>query len=179
MFSFIVLATVAAILCEVIMRKVFNQPQIWTNDIIMYTFGAYAILVCAYGFLNKSYVRVDILVNKLPKIAEHIIHLVTYFIFMWPILFWVCYRSFPFFLKSYSINERNYSVWQPILWPVKLIFCIGMVLLNIQAVSETLKEVLWIYDYYRNGKQNPPEIGSYSLLKREKHEDDEKEDSPT
>ncbi len=164
-FSFVTLVTVCVILCEVIMRKCFNHPQIWTSDMILFTFGSYAALVCAYGFLNRSYVRVDLVVNLLPRIAEHIIHLVTYFIFMWPFLFWTAYRAYPFFIKSYSIGERQYSVWQPPIWPVKLIFCIGMTLLCVQAISETLKEVLWIYEYYHNGKQEPPAIGSLSLLK--------------
>lgn len=170
-FAFIVLATQFTVLFEVVARKLFNHPQIWTMDIILYTYGIYFALVLAYGFLNKSYVRVDILSATWPHIVEHIVHLVTYVIFMWPFLFWVMYRSFSFAAKSFALGERNYSVWLPPLWPVKLLFAAGLVLLNLQALSETLKEVLWIWDYHRGGRQAPPPIGSMSLLKPMKSSD--------
>lgn len=164
-FAFLVLATQFTVLFEVVARKIFNHPQIWTMDIILYTYGMYFILALSYGFLNKSYVRVDILSSTWPKIVEHIVHLVTYIIFMWPFIFWVMYRAFPFAIKSIVNNEKNYSVWLPPLWPVKIVFAVGLVLLNLQALSETLKEVLWIFDYYKNGKEAPPAIGSMSVLK--------------
>lgn len=174
-FSFIVFVTMFAVLFEVIARKVFNHPQIWTMDIILYTYGMFFALVCAYGFLNRSYVRVDIISSTWPPIVEHIIHLVTYFVFMWPFTFWIMYRSFPFAINSVVRNERNYSVWLPPLWPVKAAFCAGLVLLNIQAISETLKEIMWIYEYFHNGKQEPPAIGSLSVFKPIKADDELKE----
>lgn len=174
-FAFVVLATQFTVLFEVVARKIFNRPQIWTMDIILYTYGIYFILVLAYGFLNKSYVRVDVLSATWKHIVEHIIHLVTYFIFMWPFLFWIMYRAFYFAAKSYMIGEKNYSVWLPPLWPVKILFAVGLVLLNLQALSETLKEILWIFDYFRNGKQNQPAIGSMSVLKALDSGDEPKE----
>lgn len=170
-FAFLVLATQFTVLFEVVARKVFNHPQIWTMDIILYTYGMYFILALAYGFLHKSYVRVDILSSTWPPIVEHIVHLVTYLFFMWPFVFWVMYRSFAFAAKSIAISEKNYSVWLPPLWPVKIVFVVGLVLLNIQALSESLKEVLWIYEYFKNGKVAPSAIGSMSVLKPLNHDD--------
>lgn len=164
-FACICTLTAVTILTEVVCRRLFQAPQIWTNDIILYTFGIYAVLVTSYGLLNGSFVRVDILVSRFPPIVEHIIHFITYFVFMWPFLINVTLRSYPFFLRSFSIGEKQYSVWSPIIWPVKLGLCIGFTILCITALSVTLKELLWIAEYFRNGKQAPPPIKSLSLLK--------------
>lgn len=51
--SFAVLAILAVIVIEVILRRLFHSPQIWTMDVICMTFGCYIIMVCAYGFQKK------------------------------------------------------------------------------------------------------------------------------
>ena len=52
-FSFISLLTMAVIIFEVFMRRILNQPQIWTMDMIVMSFGCYIILISAFGFLRN------------------------------------------------------------------------------------------------------------------------------
>ena len=79
-------------------------------------------------------------------------------------------RAYTFFLKSYTTGELGYSVWAPVLWPVKLCLFIGMVLLGIQIVSELLKEINWVITYYKNHKQDPEPVGSLSILVKKEQE---------
>ena len=38
--------------------------------------------------------------------------------------------------------ERSPTAWRPVLWPIKLVMCIGVFLMLLQAVSELLKDIL-------------------------------------
>ena len=78
LFSVLVLGILAIILCEVILRRVFNSPQIWTQDLIVMLFASYTILICAYGFQKKAFVAVDVVFAMMPKAAQCALHLVTY-----------------------------------------------------------------------------------------------------
>lgn len=140
-FSFLVLGILGVILCEVVLRRFFHKPQIWTQDSIVMIFACYIILICAYGFQKKAFVSVDVLFAKLPLMGQHILHIVTYFIYLIPFLFALLPKSWAFFWKAYTINERSYSVWAPPTWPVKLCLFVGILLLCVQTVSEILKQV--------------------------------------
>ncbi len=154
-FAFISLLTLAVIIFEVFMRRILNSPQIWTMDMIVMSFGCYVVLISAFGFLRKSFVAVDVLYALLPGIVRHILHIVTYCIFFVPFAFKLTPVAYRFFLKAYTTNELSYSVWQPPTWPVKLALFVGLTLLCIQGVSEILKHVDWIVEYFRNGRKEP------------------------
>jgi TRAP-type mannitol/chloroaromatic compound transport system permease small subunit len=139
--SFSVLGVLAVILCEVTLRRLFNKPQIWTQDLICMIFGCYIILIAAYGFQKKAFVAVDVLFAHFPVLAQYILHLVTYLVFLVPFVFGLLPKSWAFFVKAYVNGERSYSVWAPPTWPVKFCLFAGLLLLAIQSLSEILKQV--------------------------------------
>ena len=141
-FSVLVLGILAIILCEVVLRRIFNSPQIWTQDLIVMLFAAYTILICAYGFQKKAFVAVDVVFVMLPKVAQYILHIITYICFLIPFVFWILPKSYNFFLRAFTSNEQTYSVWAAPTWPVKFCFFLGILLLSVQAVSEVLKQVV-------------------------------------
>ena len=138
-FSVLVLGILGVILCEVVLRRIFNRPQIWTQDLTVLLFACYIILICAYGFQKKAFVAVDVLYARLKPLAQNILHLITYLVFFVPFVFVLVPESFGFFIRSYVSGERGYSVWAPPAWPVKLALFVGMTLLALQGISEMLK----------------------------------------
>lgn len=150
LFSFLVLGILGVILCEVVLRRVFNRPQIWTQDLIVMIFACYIILICAYGFQQKAFVAVDVLFARFPALVQHILHLVTYLLFLVPFLGGMLPTSWNFFWRAYSTHELTYSVWSVPTWPVKLSLFAGLVLLAVQTVSELLKQVSGIVEAVQN-----------------------------
>ena len=140
-FSLLVLGILAVILCEVILRRIFNSPQIWTQDLIVMLFASYIILICAYGFQKKAFVAVDVLFARFPLLVQHILHTITYLIFLVPFVVAMLPESWSFFLKAYTTGEQTYSVWAAPTWPVKFCLFLGLLLLAVQSVSEILKQV--------------------------------------
>lgn len=152
-FSVLVLGILAVILCEVVMRRIFNSPQIWTQDLTVMLFASYTILICAYGFQKKAFVAVDVVFVMLPKAAQYVLHIITYLCFLCPFVFWIVPKAFNFFLRAYTSNEQTYSVWAAPTWPVKFCFFLGMLLLAVQTVSEVLKQVVGLVDTVK-GKED-------------------------
>lgn len=153
--AFGVLITLGVILYEVIMRRFFHRPQIWTMDMICMSFGCYVILIAAYGFQKKTFVAVDVLYARFSELVQHILHIVTYLFFMVPFIFVLVPESFRFFQRSFTSGETAYSVWAPPVWPVKLCLAVGLLLLSVQGISEILKHVAWLGDYFA-ARENPP-----------------------
>ena len=151
-FSVLSLAILAVIMCEVILRRIFNRPQIWTQDLIVMLFACYIILISAYGLQKKAFVAVDVVYAMFPVRVQHILHIVTYAIFLVPFLMGLVPASWTFFLNAYTTGEQTYSVWAAPTWPVKLCLFVGLVLLAIQAVSEILKHVEGLVTASANGK---------------------------
>ena len=154
-FSILVLGILGVILCEVILRRIFNRPQIWTQDLTVMLFACYIILICAYGFQKKAFVAVDVVFAMLPQMAQYILHIITYLIFLVPFVVSLLPSGWSFFLRAYTTNEKTYSVWAAPTWPVKLCLFIGLALLAIQSVSEILKQVQAIVELAQGKKTLP------------------------
>ena len=154
-FSLLVLGILAVILCEVILRRIFNSPQIWTQDLIVMLFASYIILICAFGFQKKAFVAVDVVFARFPMLVQHILHTITYLIFLVPFVVSMLPTSWRFFLRAYTTHEQTYSVWAAPTWPVKLCLFIGLALLAIQSVSEILKQVQAIVELAQGKKTLP------------------------
>ncbi len=150
--SFAVLGVLGVIVIEVVMRRLLQRPQIWTQDSICMIFGCYIIMVCAYGFQKKAFVAVDVLFARLKPLTQNILHLITYIIFLVPFAFALVPESFSFFLKAFVTGEKSYSVWAPPTWPVKLCLFLGITMLALQGVSEMLKCICGIVDELKQKK---------------------------
>ncbi len=144
LFSVLVLGILGVIIMEVVLRRLFNSPQIWSQDLIVMLFASYIILVCAYGFQKKAFVAVDVLFAMLPKMGQYIMHLVTYLLFLVPFVGGMLPVSWNFFMRAYTTHELIYSVWEAPTWPVKFCLFLGLVMLAVQSVSEILKQVIGI-----------------------------------
>ena len=145
-FSLLVVGILVVIMMEVILRRIFSKPQIWTQDMIVMLFACYVILIAAYGFLKKSFVAVDIIFAKLKPKHQYIMHLITYVVFFLPFTLAMLPSAWRFFYKAWSNKERGYSVWAPVVWPEKLCFFIGLLLLFAQGISEIMKQIVGIMD---------------------------------
>ena len=156
-FSVLVLGILGVILCEVVSRRFFNRPQIWTQPLMIMLFAMYIVLICAYGFQMKAFVAVDVLFAKLSPMVQYVLHLITYFCYLVPFAFWITPKTWNFFYRAFSTGEKNYSVWGEPTWPMKLCYFIGMSLLCAQTVSEMLKQVRGIAELA--GKKSAPADG--------------------
>ena len=44
-------------------------------------------------------------------------------------------------LYALEYDERSYSSWRPYMWPIKVIICVGLTLMLLQAIAELFKDI--------------------------------------
>ena len=63
---------------------------------------------------------------------------VLFLIFYLGILLWGGLESTQYAIEY---SERSYSAWRPYMWPIKVIMCVGIFLMLLQAISELIKDI--------------------------------------
>ena len=125
---------------EVVARHFFSSPAFWAYDISRMFAGAMFMLGAGYALSKGVHIRADFMYRNWSIRTQATIDLTLYILFYFPGLIgasWACYK---YAYKSWSIMERSMDTsWMPLMYPIKFALFIGLVLLIIQGVSETLK----------------------------------------
>ena len=153
--------------------KTFFVPTLWTLEMAQFCMVAYYMLGGPYSIQLGSNVRMDLFYGAWSDTRRAWVDAMTVFflIFYLVILLWGGISSTAYSLGYFSTDtlgfystligafvtggpeaaaneighiERSASAWRPFLWPVKVIMCIGIFLMLLQAVSELFKCVLII-----------------------------------
>lgn len=126
---------------EVISRRFFNSPTIWSQDVIHMFYALHFILLGGFTLLKHGHVSVDIFSTRLSKRYQAFIQIITYAIFFFPffiVIFLVGYKSA---FRSWSDFEKT-MVGLPYITPIiKTAIPVAAALLLIQGVSEFIKNV--------------------------------------
>jgi len=140
--SWSVILLMLLVVFEVVMRRVFSSPTIWTFESITMVFGFHFMFVAGYALLHKSLVSVDILYERFSKKTKAVLDLVTYVIFFFPFVISLLYLGYQFAADSWVTKEISSSLWGPPLYPFKTIIPIAMSILALQGISEVFKRIL-------------------------------------
>jgi TRAP-type mannitol/chloroaromatic compound transport system permease small subunit len=127
---------------EVIMRYLFNRPTMWSYDmVIMVGCAMYAF---AWPYVQKlnSHIRVDILYSRLSERGKAFMDVICSVFLFFPLLSALCYAAFIFMLNAWVMNEKSSeSYWYPPIAPLRTLFFIGLVLLELQGIAQLIKDI--------------------------------------
>lgn len=136
--SWVIYVGIIFLSVEVILRYVFNSPTVWAHGYTQRLFGSYFVLIGAYTFVRRGHVRVDVVYEHLSSKMRAVLDLINCgFLLLWSgVLIPV---SWSFFMKSYRIGEVDEMVLSHPIWWVKFLIVVGMTLIFLQGLSETIK----------------------------------------
>jgi TRAP-type mannitol/chloroaromatic compound transport system permease small subunit len=143
-FSYLVLPLTALIVFEVITRRFFDAPTIWTFELSNFLFGAHFMLVAAYGLLYKAHVSIDLVSMKFSKRNQEKLQLFCYFTMFFPFVLTILYYGIIFAKDAWAMWETSWSVWGPPLYPIKTVIPITALLLLLQGISEVVKKFVYL-----------------------------------
>ena len=172
-FAMYLLFAMMAILLWSSISKVFFLPALWTLEMAQFTMVAFYILGGPYSIQLGSNVRMDLFYSTWTDRGRALTDAFTvmFLIFYLVILLWGALSSTAYSLGYFSTDtfgfyatligalvtggpdaaaaelghmERSATAWRPYLWPVKVIMCIGIFLMLLQAVAELFKSILFI-----------------------------------
>jgi TRAP-type mannitol/chloroaromatic compound transport system permease small subunit len=139
-YSWFVFVMMGLIVVAVSLRYFFGVSLSWSNDLVWQLYGSLIIFGCSYALQKKSHVRTDIYWSKWSNKTRATIDLISYLFLFFPaigILFWISVGSA---MSSVIVDERSsMTASQMIVWPLKVGIALGLSLLLLQALSETIK----------------------------------------
>lgn len=143
-FGVIITFLVVLTVMEVVLRKFFNSPTIWSFEVLKQLFALYFMITAAYGLLKGSHVAVDIFTRLMPDKWKAGLSIFSYVIFFFPFCSVGFWYGYLYAAKSWGMHEHSWSVFAPALYPIKTVIPVTFALLLLQGVSEVIKSVFVI-----------------------------------
>jgi len=109
--------------------KTFFLPSLWTLETAQFAMVAYYILGGPYSIQLGSNVRMDLFYSPWSDRKKAWVDTFTVFflIFYLGVLLWGGVESTQYAVQYW---ERSYSSWRPYMWPIKVIMCIGIFMMQ-------------------------------------------------
>jgi TRAP-type mannitol/chloroaromatic compound transport system permease small subunit len=120
--------------------KAFFVPSLWTLEMAQFALVTYYILGGPWCLQRGSDVRMDLLYSTWTDRQRAWVDAFTvlFLIFFLGVLLYGAVDSTVYAL---DYDERSYSSWRPYMWPIKIIICIGLGLMLLQAIAELFKDI--------------------------------------
>lgn len=120
--------------------KTFLLPSLWTLEMAQFTLTAYYLLGGPYALQLGGHVRMDLFYGSWSDRTRAGMDALTVFclLFYLGVLLYGGIES-----TSYAIQygERSYSAWRPYMAPIKIIMCLGVLLMLLQTVSVLFRDI--------------------------------------
>ena len=140
--SILILAATAQVCYELVLRYVFNAPTTWGLEMTLYLCSTTYVISGAYATRYGAHIRVDIFYNRWTRRTRSIFDLVVtgfLFYFFTGVLVW---QSTLWFWEAYADNLTSGTIWDPPIWPMRLIIVIGAVMLMLSGIAQSIRDIL-------------------------------------
>ena len=139
-FAMYILYVMMAILAWSTISKITPWPSIWTLEMAQFAMVAYFMLGGPYSLQLDSNVRMDLLYHRWSPRTRAWVDAFSIFALMFylGVLLYGAVES-----TAYSIEyaERSPTAWRPYLWPIKVIMCVAVLLMLLQAIAFFFRDV--------------------------------------
>lgn len=124
---------------EVVARYIFNRPTTWSSEASAMVFGAYIIFGGAYTLYTRGHVNMDVIYQRLSKKQKAFIDVITFWFFalFCVVLVWKGGERSWYALKNL---EHSGSLWNPPVYPIKLVLPVGAFLLLLQGIAKFIRD---------------------------------------
>jgi len=141
--SFLIVVLTSLICLEVVARYLLNRPTIWVHETSAMLMGAYIIFGGAYTLYTGGHVNMDVVYGRLLPKNKALIDVITFWFFLLFCggLLWMGGDSAWRALRNL---EHSGSLWNPPIYPFKLILPIGVFLLLLQGLAKFVRDAITI-----------------------------------
>lgn len=130
---------------EVIARYAFSAPTVWSTEIVVMLAGTLYIVGGAYTQYLRGHISVDTLFNYMSPRWQTITRLVVHFPVFCLYVGVLLWAGTEFAWDSVAGNERSGTLWNPIIWPYKLVVPLGALLVLLQGTAQFVRDVLILF----------------------------------
>jgi TRAP-type mannitol/chloroaromatic compound transport system permease small subunit len=115
-------------------------PQVWTDEMGQFILMGYFMLGGAWALQAGSAVRMDLFYSTWTprtKAAVDAVTILCLFVYL-GVLLWGGIESTQYALE---VAERRRGLWRPYMAPIKIVMCIGIVLMILQCTAIFLRDI--------------------------------------
>lgn len=154
----VVAPLILAMVYEVFARYLFNAPTIWAYELAYMAMGTNFLLGAAFTLRDRGHIRIDVLYSHLRPRTQAAIDILGYLLLFLPLAWWLSWGLWNYAYNALLSGETSgESAWNPLIWPFRMVFFLGFLLLALQATAELIKAV------YRLGGRDPDGRGPDEL----------------
>jgi TRAP-type C4-dicarboxylate transport system permease small subunit len=129
------------VVANILGRYLFNKPIAGAFEVTEALLVVIIMLALAVTQYQDAHIRVTIVTRRMPPYWAHIARIFS--LALGAVFFaWCAYATWLFAAQSYSFNEQEWGTITFPLYPFKFVVFIGVVLLAIQFVFDTISEVM-------------------------------------
>ena len=139
------LSTVLVVLVcfDVISRRIFSDTSAWVMELEWHFFALLFLFGAGYGLKHNRHVRVDLFYANFSIRDKALVNAIGHLLFLIPWCIVVIWVAVQYASSSYLINEGSPDPGGlPLLYPIKFAIVLGVFLLLLQAISDTIKAFL-------------------------------------
>ena len=137
---YLIFVMIGVLLLDAITRNVIRIPLHWCIEMAQFTMAAYYIVGGPYSMQLDSHVRMDLLYSRFsPQGQARLDCFTALFLVIYLVVLLVGAISSTLYAIEY--DQRKFSMWNPSLVPIKIIMCIGIALMLLQAFSTFFKDL--------------------------------------
>jgi TRAP-type mannitol/chloroaromatic compound transport system permease small subunit len=127
------------VLYEIIKRSFFTAT-LWVYETTQFIFIFCSLLSAGYLMRSNEHISVDILYSRFSRKTQVILDIITFPFFL---LFVgaMFYFGSSFAYESIRIRETTGSVWDPYIFPIKLVIPISALLLLLQGIVNLARAI--------------------------------------
>lgn len=139
-FSMYLLFALMGILLWSTFTNIIRQNAMWTLEMAQFTMVAYYMLGGPYSLQLDSNVRMDLLYGRWSDRTRAWVDAFSIFalIFYLGVLLYGAVESTAY---SLEYNERSPTAWRPYMAPIKIVMCLGIFLMLLQAIAFFFRDV--------------------------------------
>jgi TRAP-type mannitol/chloroaromatic compound transport system permease small subunit len=117
-------------------------------EIQWYMFAWVVMVGSPYVLKVNEHVRVDLIYGKLKGNAPVYVDIFGLIVFLLPIMGYLTWLSFPYFLNTLVSGEMSQNAGGLIRWPATLALPIGFGMVWLQGVAELVKRIAYLQGKY-------------------------------
>jgi TRAP-type mannitol/chloroaromatic compound transport system permease small subunit len=142
--SYVWFVLLAVIVCNVVLRYVFNQGRIELEELQWHLYSVGFLLGMSYAYQADAHIRVDVLHENFSDPTKAWIELYGILLLLLPFVALILIFSVRFVESSWALGEVSSSPGGlPLRWLIKAVLPLGFGLLLLSALSRLLR--LWYF----------------------------------
>jgi TRAP-type mannitol/chloroaromatic compound transport system permease small subunit len=120
---------------EVVTRRFFGAPTIWTFESSIQMYAAHFMLSAAYALLHRTHVSIDVIYQYFSERKKALLDVISYIVLFFPFCSVLLWQGTKFAATSWQMKETSWSVFAPPLYPIKTVIPITAALLLLQGFA--------------------------------------------